>query len=194
MKKLKCLALLFVGVLLFGSCSLLNGKLAGTEGEDMSRNNTFRLSADDEISDAMFTSILEAIKTKDSEAIKGLFSKQALAEDKNIDASIEYLFNLFDGEVVSWERDTLSSDESFRNGKSYNLIHSWYTVNTKDHIYLFLLLNYERNTINPDLQGLYTLHGIDSQYAKTQWGNWVELEFPGVYMPGDIPALEQRED
>ncbi len=141
MKKLKCLALLFAGVLLFGSCSLLNGKPAGTEGEDMSRNNSFRLSADDEISDAMFASILEAIKNKDSEAIKGLFSKQALAEDKNIDASIEYLFNLFDGEVVSWERDTLSSDESFRNGKSYNLIHSWYTVNTKDHIYLFLLLN-----------------------------------------------------
>ena len=141
MKKLKCLALLFAGVLLFGSCSLLNGKLAGTEGEDMSRNNSFRLSTDDEISDTMFASILDAIKTKDSEAIKGLFSKQALEEDKNIDASIEYLFNLFDGEVVSWERDTLSSDESFRNGKSYNLIHSWYTVNTKDHIYLFLLLN-----------------------------------------------------
>jgi len=37
----------------------------------------------------MFEDILEAIKSRDADAIKGLFSEQALAEAEDIDYAIE---------------------------------------------------------------------------------------------------------
>jgi len=131
----------------------------------------------------MFETILNAIENRDSDTIKALFSEGALEEANEIDAAIEYLFNLLDGEIVSWERDALGADESSRSGRYSRSIHSWYTVHTETGRYLFLLLNYDKNTIDPNLEGLYTLHGIDAEYAETQWGPWQKLEAPGVYMP-----------
>ena len=170
MHMLKPLALLIAGILLLSSCSLL----------DMQQTNADR---DEMKTDAMFETILSAIENGDSDTIKALFSEDALEEANDIDAAIEYLFNLFDGEIVSWERDRQNSGESFRSGRHSRSIHTWYTVHTETGRYLFLLLDYDKNTIDPNLEGLYTLHGIDAEYAETQWGNWVELRAPGVYMP-----------
>ena len=149
----------------------------------MNTASSFTMTSLDSISDAMFETILNAIENRDSDTIKALFSEGALEEANDIDAAIEYLFNLLDGEIVSWERDAQSIDESYREGRSSRSIHTWYTVYTETGRYLFLLLDYDKNTIDPNLEGLYTLHGIDAEYAETQWGNWVELEAPGVYMP-----------
>ena len=185
MHMLKPLALLLAGMLLLSSCSLLDMQQTNTDGDEMNTASSITATADslEKRSDAMFETILSAIENGDSDTIKALFSEDALEEANDIDAAIEYLFNLFDGEIVSWERDRQNSGESYREGRFSQLIRTWYTVHTETDRYLFLLLDYGENTINPNLEGLYTLHGIDAEYAETQWGNWVELRAPGVYMP-----------
>jgi len=182
---LKPLALLLAGMLLLSSCSLLDMQQTNTDGDEMNTASSITATADslEKRSDAMFETILSAIENRDGDTIKALFSEEALEEANDIDAAIEYLFNLFDGEIVSWERDRQGADESFRSGRHSRSIHTWYTVHTETGRYLFLLLDYDINTIDPDLEGLYTLHGINAEYAETQWGNWVELRAPGVYMP-----------
>jgi len=170
MHMLKPLALLIAGILLLSSCSLL----------DMQQTNADR---DEMKTDAMFETILSAIENGDSDTIKALFSEEALEEANDIDGAIEYLFNLFDGEIVSWERGAQSIGTSYREGRSSRLIRTWYTVYTETGRYLFLLLDYDENTIDPNLEGLYTLHGIDDADEDAAWGTWQELEAPGVYMP-----------
>jgi len=182
---LKPFSLLLAGMLLLSSCSLLDRQQINTEGDGMNTDSSITATADslEKRSDAMFETILNAIENRDSDTIKALFSEEALEEANEIDAAIEYLFNLFDGEIVSWERDVQSSDESFRSGRHSRLIHTWYTVHTETGTYLFLLLDYDKNTIDPNLEGLYTLHGIDDADEDAMWGTWQEMKAPGVYMP-----------
>ena len=138
--------------------------------------------ADDERSDAMFEDILEAIKDRDADIIKGLFSEQALAEAEDIDSAIEYLFNLFDGDIISWERGGMISGGSTTIGKSSYRISVWYTVCTEKGKYEFLLINYKKNA-DLDMEGLYTLHAIDDADENALRGTWQALEAPGVYKP-----------
>lgn len=179
---LKFSALLLATTVLFSSCSLMGGlqKLG-----DNSKSIGFAMESLDKKSDIIFEEILNAINNRDSDEIKGMLSKTALAEETDIDSSIEYLFNLFDGEVVSWERDSLSADESSRENGYSRMIRTWYTVNTENSKYLFLILNYDKNSIDPDLKGIYTLHGIDEADENALWDNWFGLQIPGVYMIGD---------
>jgi len=170
---LKPLAFLLAGMLLLSSCSLLDMQPTNTDGDEMK-------------TDAMFETILNAIENRDSDTIKALFSEEALEEANDIDAAIEYLFNLFDlfdGEIVSWERGAQSIGTSYREGRSSRLICTWYTLYTETGKYLFLLLDYDKNTINPNLEGLYTLHGIDDADEDAVWSTWQEMKAPGVYMP-----------
>ena len=118
----------------------------------------------------MFEDILEAIKSRDANVIKGLFSEQALAEAEDIDYAIEYLFDLFDGDVISWERGGLIADGSSRHGKSSYQIKVWYTVYTEKSKYEFLLINYKENMIDPKLKGLYTLYAVDNTDGNTVKG------------------------
>lgn len=168
MKKAIAVFVVCVTILLTG-CSLLFNSSA----------NKFDSDTDD-----MFEVILSAIDDRDSDTIKSLFSKGALARAKNIDDSIEYLFNLFDGEVVSWERGASSEGTSMKGNKLSSMSRIWYTVYTKNGKYLFLLLIYENNSLDPDLaDGLFTLHAIDDANTDALWGSWQDMKFPGVYMP-----------
>ena len=122
---LKYLTIFLTMSFLLTSCSLsqldtLLEAMTTTNSDSSSSSQSYEAN----ISDALFTTILDAIEKKDADAIKALFSERALKEAEDIDASIEYLFNLFDGEVASWERGALSSDGSFRYGKLSNQIHT----------------------------------------------------------------------
>ena len=66
-----------------------------------------------EKADARMEQILDAIKDKDRETLRSLFSQKALEEAKEFDDGIDYLFDFFQGNIDSWERDAWSLD----NGK-----------------------------------------------------------------------------
>lgn len=47
--------------------------------------------------------IIEAIKTQDPELLKSILSEKALASE-DLDEGIEYLFQIFDSEIISYEK------------------------------------------------------------------------------------------
>jgi hypothetical protein len=74
--------------------------------------------------------ILAAIKNNDREALKSLFSNQALDEAINIDGGMDYLFNLIQGDIDTWDREKWTSHEEIDHGRKSLMIVSWYIVNT----------------------------------------------------------------
>ena len=178
---LKFSVIVLVLVQLLTNCSSVKPNDPG--GEEVSTESTVMMSSEAKAADARFNSVLEAIDKKDAEAIKAMFSERALADDPDLDASIDYLFNLFDGAVVSWERDKISYDDTSSKRGVSEMTHSWYTVYTETGSYRFLLLEYTKNTIERDMKGLYTLHAIDDADENASWGAWQRLKAPGVYMP-----------
>lgn len=53
-------------------------------------------------SDKRFEQILDAIKTKNGSALEKLYSKKAISEAKDMNGSINELFNFVQGNVVSY--------------------------------------------------------------------------------------------
>lgn len=164
---------LLVNILLISSCSL-----GGSRTEMLNRDS------DDKKADARLEQVIEAIKNKDKAALKSMFSKQTLDEADNIDRSIDYIFELFQGEVKSKERKPgLIVDESNNYGHKTREVKSFYNVDTDKQKYLFFLLEYTVDTDHPDNVGLYTLRVIKAEDKETQFGFWQDMKIAGIYKP-----------
>lgn len=137
---------------------------------------------DNQIADKRIEQLLDAIKDKDKETICSMFSKQALDESENLDESIEYLFSFFQGEVISWEKDSGPIvDEITENGKQIKELKTWYNVKTSNQKYIIFMIDYPVNTNEPDNVGLYTLRVVKEEDKETQLGYWQDMKSPGIY-------------
>lgn len=141
------------------------------------------VSNEEQKADARIKQILAAIKDKDSKNLKALFSEQALNERNDFDSGIDYIFSFFQGKVTCWKRDKWASNESIRNGKKSIMLRSWYTVSTNKNKYLFFVIDFTEDTINPNNSGIYTLRIIKAKDKKTQFGYWQDMKIAGIYKP-----------
>lgn len=170
MKKYAFVLLLFVNILLLCTCSFGGGRMSAYSNSDKK-------------ADRRLEQILEALNNKDKELLKAQFSKQALNEANDFDGSMDYLFDFFKGNVESWKRDRFMSTGSIEDGKKSVIPVTWYTVKTDDDDYMFFLIDYVENAINPDCAGLYTLRVIKAVDEETQFTSWQKMEIPGIYKP-----------
>ena len=60
---------------------------------------------------------------------------------------------------------------------------SWYTVTTDKEKYKFFVIDYTKDTINPDNAGLYTLRVIKAEDEYTQFAPWQDMQIAGIYKP-----------
>jgi len=162
-KKVTVLLLLLV-VLLLSSCDKIGGIYVD----------------DDKKADARMEQIISAIKEKDSDALKSLFSERALGEADDFETDIEYLFKILQGDIDSWERDGLSSEESIRYGKKTLMIRFAFDIKTDKDLYLCYLIDYITDTINPDNEGVYMLELRLPGSPNT--GAWQERMRAGLYI------------
>jgi len=141
------------------------------------------LTSDRDIADMRLEYVLKAIEDKDRLAIKAAFSKQALVESESIDSKIDYVFNFFQGDVVSIEKGGLVTREANDYGHKVVTLLSKYTIKTTCDEYLFFLLDYIEVTDNPDNIGLYMLQIIKLVNRDTEfdWGS--KTRCAGVYRP-----------
>lgn len=128
--------------------------------------------------------VLDAIKSKDKESLKSMFSKQALDEAKDFDGSIDYLFKFFQGKDTSWERNGLSVDETNNYGHKTKQHYSMYYVNTDKQEYIFYLIECTVDSDNPENIGLYTLRVIKAEDRETQFCLYDDMK-AGIYKPED---------
>ena len=138
----------------------------------------------DKKADLRMEQLLETIQNKDHDTLKEMFSKRVLDEVNDFDSSVEYLFGLIQGNVESWERDRFGSDGSIENGKKSTRLRSWYTVTTNKGKYMFFIIDFTIDTIDPDNAGLYMIRAIRAEDEETQFaGTWQDMEIPGIYKP-----------
>lgn len=140
---------------------------------------------DDKKADARFEQVLKAIENKDNKGLKAMFSKQAIANAEDMDSSIEYVFNLFQGKVTSWNNNNGGPilDEANDYGHITKEAKSFYNVSTDKQKYIFFILEYTTDTDHPYNVGLYTLRVIKAEDKETQFGYWQDMKIPGVYKP-----------
>ena len=162
---------LLIFVLTANACSL-----GGLRVEMLKKDN------DDKKADTRLEQVLDAIKSKDNETLKSMFSKQALDEAEDFDDSIDYLFEFFQGEDICWESNGMSVDETNDYGHKTKKLDSMYYVNTDKQKYIFYLIECTIDTDNPDNIGLYTLRVIKAEDRDTQFCKYQDMK-AGIYKP-----------
>lgn len=170
MSKKFIILLLLINILLLSSCSLGGGRMMISDDSDKK-------------ADAGMEQLLETIKNKDKDAFRAMFSKQALNEANEFDGGMEYLFGFFQGNVDSWKRDRFTSETSSEYGKKSVMLVSWYTVTTDKDKYMFFVIDYIKDTVNPNNAGLYTLRVIKAEDKETQFTYWQDMKIAGIYKP-----------
>jgi hypothetical protein len=173
MSKLKIVMFSIITITLLDACS-----------GDRSRTDMLNNMNDDEKAHHRMELIIKALKNKNKDELKAMFSKQVLIEDKQMDINIEYLFKFFQGDVVSWERrGGLITDWNNDDGNKTTELKSFFYVDTNKQKYIVFLLEYTEDTFHPENVGLYTLRLIKKEDEKTQFGYWQDMKKAGIYRP-----------
>lgn len=168
----KKVLILLILILSFNSC--LKGDV---------RTRLLNNSRDDEQADYLMELILDALKNKDKNTLREMFSKQSLLETDDINNGIEYLFDFFKGEVVSWERDGQIVSEKNDYGDKVKEVKTWYNIDTEKQRYRVFLLDYITYTGKPENVGLYALRVIKAEDEETQFTFWQDMKIPGIFQP-----------
>jgi len=164
-KRIILMLLILVSLLLFSSCGSNRGILV----------------SEDKRADARMEQIVSAIRDKDYEELKSLFSKKALDEADNFVDGADSLFDFIQGNIESWERDGFASDESMSGGKRSWMIRFGFTVKTDKDVYQFFIIDYNVDTINTDNQGVYMLELINN-YGEIELESWQDRMRAGIYI------------
>jgi len=163
MKKIVILLLTLVSLISLSSCF---GMRTTSEGKR---------------ADERIEHMVSAIKDKDKEALKSLFSKKAIEEAEDFDSDAEYLFELIQGNIESWERDGWSSDERIDHGKKMMMIRYAFNLVTDEDTYRVFVIDYNIDTISPDNEGVYMLELIKFT-DRSDLGPWQERMRAGIYI------------
>ena len=171
MKKISLL--LTVIVFLFTSCSL---------GDSIVKDKS-----DSELVQNRLEELLKAIQNQDRQKIIDIFSVNAILESKNMDESLDYLFDHFHGTVKSydWGDNTTGpiSDELIERGKRKVELKSWFEIITDEEKYIFFLLDYPKDEFDANNVGLYSLRIVKTSEKESQLTYWQDMKIPGIYKP-----------
>lgn len=168
-------------MLFLSSCSL--GNL---------RTEMLNKDSDDTKAAARLEQVIEAIKNKDKDAVKSLFSQKALGEVDDFDGNINDLLDFFQGEVESWKKSSGPTVfESNDRGHVKKEVSSYYYVNTDKQKYFFLLQDYPIDTDHPDNVGLYLLLVVKAEdrekiydgSQKILFDGKKKISHAGIYIP-----------
>jgi hypothetical protein len=131
---------------------------------------------------ARMEQIIEAVKNRDKDTLRAMFSERALKEAENLDGQTDKLFDFVDGGIVSWEQDIGSVRASNNHGIKTKESSYWFLVNTDTEEYTFRLVEYTEDTEHPENVGLYMLQAYKTEdrekeaIGKDEWR-------AGVYLP-----------
>ena len=127
--------------------------------------------------------IISLIENKDGESMKAIFSQTVLEEDENLENEIGYLFDFFQGEVVSCKDSGVGESETNEYGNKTKKVRSFYKIETDFDSYLVFLFEYTEDTNNSENLGVYSLRIIKEEDRDTQFTSWQDMVIPGIYMP-----------
>lgn len=178
MKKLKIFSILVVVTISLCSCT------------GISRTELLNHASDEEVANEKLTKIIEYIENKDYEGLKSMFSKRALDEAGDFSEKAEELFEFFEGEIVSWEKD--DGPTVFRSndhGVVVKEVDSYYIVKTDQQSYFVCINDFPEDDKNTDNQGVNMLLVVreENHYDIYEDGilykDGIGINPPGIYLP-----------
>ena len=186
MRKMITILLLIVTTCLLCSCSL-----GGPSSPGGSRTNMLN-NSDEKNAAARLEQVLEAIKNRDNDALKAMFSERALGEADDFGGNVDYLFSFIQGDIDSWEKPSGPTVfDSYNHGSKKKEVSSYYYINTDKQRYFFLLRDHPVDTDHPDNVGLYLLLAVRAEDEEMIWDGDnkiiydgdTKLSHAGIYIP-----------
>lgn len=165
-------------VVLLVSCMIaieISGCHYQSKGEYMA--NVIREEQD--MSDEMMQSIMDALEAQDAKALKELFSPYALEHAENIDKKIAELMEFYPGSNEGYEGNCSSM-----GGKHYSrlILYGTYDVMNDGQKYEVRFITMPHNDEEPDKEGLYLIE-VMTEEAEPEGFKWRnEEDEPGIYV------------
>jgi len=155
MRKIWRLLSLTTLILLLKSCSIGNSNMRKMF---FARNNN-------QIANEQLEALLEAIQSKNAQAVKELFSDNAWAESGNMEKSILVLFDYFQGELVSYKSWAGPSVHATKNHgeywKSYDCTYDFETSKDKYRLAMEIVTVDTTDADNIGIRSLYIIRFED---------------------------------
>lgn len=185
-RRIGCI-LIILGVLFMSSCSSVQEKLS-----------KLLMTRDERLSFNRLEQVVDAIERKDTNALKALFSKNALDAAEDFEENAEILFEFFhDGIISVEEADGPGAYESKnrREGKHIIKLSSFYYIQTEAETYFLLMRDYPIDTTDPKNVGLHLLLVVKKEEEDKIWdenekilhdtvnGELQPIPRSGVYLP-----------
>ena len=144
-KQISCIAIIIAGVLFMSSCMPVKERIS-----------RLLMTSDERAATKCYEQVVKALEKQDKEAIKSMFSKQALGEAEDFDENLDQLFEIFDSKFEPYNFDHGYVGERIDYGKREKEIHLGFDIKVNESTF-FYLIDYPVNTLNPDKKGLYAL-------------------------------------
>lgn len=140
----------------------------------------------DKKADARMEQLFEIIKVKDKDALKDLFSKQALSEADDLDEKLDAIFSYIQGEIQSWNsQDALIGHEGKNALVAEKEFQAAYIITTSKQIYHVAIYECTLATANPNNVGVYSICIVsdeDYDYGNTEMVYWGDGDVAGIYI------------
>lgn len=195
MKKFMCFIFLISVMILFSACSSSRNKTVETTKEEVTYLRNLDTADEEQIAKDTFEQALKAIQEKDEKKVKELFSTKALKEAKNLEINMRYLFNLYQGDLVSWELDGVPSvNERIESGIKTKRFVYYCDIITTENQYVIFILQYPSDIADTENEGIYALRMIKAEDENTQFGYMEDMEIAGIYNPANMETPTMRPD
>ncbi len=168
LKRVSCIVII-VGVLFMSSCTSFQDRIS-----------RLLMTSDERAANKCYEQVVKALEKQDKEAVKSMFSKQALEEAEDFDENLDRLFEIFDSKFEPFNFEFGPVSEKVRYGKREKEIKVYLDIDFGDITYSIFLVDYPVNTLCPDNVGLYTLRvGLAEKEHEL---SWQERKIPGIYI------------
>ena len=163
------LLLLIVGLILI----LASGSLCGC-----SMRKSFLMMDDESIANKQFEKLIDAIQTQDIDAVRALFSENALKEAENADESIQAMFDYFHGTMASYNDwagpNVIAGNNDDGTGRYYDIE----TTQDKYRLAMEIIMTDTTDAGNVGIRSLYIIRFEDDTDQDCAYRG------DGAYTPG----------
>ena len=174
MNKKFLITLILISMLLFNSCSFIG---FGDSSSFAPADNSI------EKAEVHVKQVIEALQNRNKDALRAMFSKKALTEAEDIDGRMDYLFDFFQGKVISLDPQGDGGSDTIDFGHEIKEMKAWFYINTDKQKYLIYIFEYVVDTDHPDNVGLYMLQIIKAEDRDKEFDIGQDTLCAGIYMP-----------
>lgn len=127
--------------------------------------------------------LLDGIKKRDKEAIRELFSKQAIEEAGNFEESLDDLLCFFKGEIISYDDWAgVGTDGVYQDGKKRTELQSSFDITTSEQTYHMAIKECTIDTFDQNNVGVMSVYIITAD----NWKKDVAYRGDGKWTPGIV--------